>query len=707
MKDEGPKSALFGFQHAIIKTVDTWSEISTRLVGRGIAGVTLAVVLAACGGSNGSANTSDVTPGANDKAEVVAAGAASSAGVSSLSVAHANASDQEAEAPNDRFIVKYKSNSSEGRSSTAVQAKLDRLESRLPRARHLCRMGGGADIVTTEYKLTAKQARSFMDAIAKDPNVEYVEPDRVMSAQFTPNDPEYSKQWGLASNLASPYRTYGIRAETAWNLAFGYGVVMAVVDTGVTSHSDLNANMLAGYNFVSPNRGGNGSDPGITTETWCSSAVWHGTHVAGIMGALANNGSGIAGIAPGAKMVPVRVLNACGLGLTSDIADGIVWAAGGYDPGAPANANPAKIINVSLGGAGACDAILQSAINSAVSQGAIVITAAGNNANDAANFSPANCFNVINVGATNANGSKWVNSNFGTTVDIAAPGSSIWSTYNNGVRTPGTEGYAYMDGTSMAAPMVSGVAALVQAIAARSLTTAEMRNLLQKSTQPFPSGQPDQPLGPGILDAGAALISAYSGTIPMAADFWCQENRNLMQVQCFDRSTSRGAIITEWVWNWGTTANFGQLQSGNPVFSFEYPGTYTLTLKVIDSNGAMSTLKRAFNVAPPPITELDYRGSGNPARLDDVNGGMEYYSVTVPTGTKSLTFTLKPGRPTDSAWLYLRADSPSVLNVVCQSGMSGNLPATCTISNPKAGTWYAATGATSDIYNAQISYVLN
>ncbi|HEX7912345.1 MAG TPA: S8 family serine peptidase [Paraburkholderia sp.] len=699
-----PKTVLIGFQNSIRKTVASWSVPATRLAGRSVAGATLPLALAACNGGN---TTADVTPAASGKSEVATAGAADPAGVSSLAATQANARNQADQAPNDRFIVKYKLNSNEGRSPTAVQSKLDRLASRFPRAHHLRRMGGGADIVTTESKLTAREAKTFMDAIAKDPNVEYVEPDRFMSAQFTPNDPGYGNQWGLSSNLTSPYGTYGIRAETAWNLAFGYGVVMAVVDTGVTTHSDLNANMLPGYNFVSPNRGGDGSDPGITTETWCSSVVWHGTHVAGIMGALSNNGNGIAGMAPGAKMVPVRVLDGCGRGVMSDVADGIVWAAGGTIPGVPVNANPAKIINVSISGGSGCGATLQSAIDSAVSRGSIVIAAAGNNGNDVAYASPANCFNVINVSATNSNGSRWVSSNFGTTVDIAAPGSNIWSTYNSGARTPGIESYGFLNGTSMAAPLVSGVAALVQAIAPKSLTTAEMRTLLQKSAQPFPSGQPDQPLGPGILDAGAALISAYSGKIPTAADFWCQENRNLMQVQCFDRSTSRGIAITEWDWNWGTTANFGQLQSGNPIFSFEYPGNTTITLKVIDANGVVSTLKRPFYVDAPPIFSLDYLGNGNPERLDDVNGGMTFNSLTIPAGAKSLTLTLKPGRPADSAWLYLRADTPSVLNVVCQSGMSNNRPATCTVSNPKAGTWYAATAATSDLQNAQLSYVLN
>lgn len=662
----------------------------------------LSLVLAACGGGADSA----VTPTSKVAVPIDSAAADNSA---SANTSPAPAPDEVAETPNDRFIVKYKSESEESKSPWVVQSRLNRLSGTSPsRAHHVRRLGAGADVVTSDRKLTGQESKAFMRVIAADPNVEYVEPDRVMSAQMVPNDPEYGRQWGMTSNLTSPYRFYGIRAEGAWDNASGAGVVMAVVDSGITRHSDLNANILPGYNFASPNRGGDGSDPGITTETWCTSDTWHGTHVAGIMGALTNNGNGIAGLAPGAKTVPVKVLNACGTGLTSDIADGIIWAAGGSVPGTPANPNPARIINLSLGGAGACENTLQNAINSAVSQGAIVVAAAGNTGSDAANFSPANCFNVVNVGAISANGAKWVNSNFGAIIDIAAPGDNIWSTYNNGTRAPGTEGYAYMSGTSMSAPMVSGVMALVQSVAPRTLNTAEMRTLLQRSVQPFPSGQPDQPLGPGILDANAAVIAARSGNLPTAADFICREAPNLMQVTCTDRSTARGAPITQWTWRFiGTNVpDTIRTQSVNPYVNYEYPGRYVISLKLTDANGAVSTFQRPFNVTPPPISVLDYNGSGNPSRLDGENGSMDYYSVTVPAGAASLTITLAPGRSTDVSTLYVRADSPTTLNPVCTSVMSRNTPATCTIARPKAGQWYAVSAASTKLSNAQMQYVL-
>lgn len=453
--------------------------------------VSLSLALAACGGTNGSEATTATTQNAERAAAVTAAASAASSNTVSMQTASMmNATSLTPDVSVDRFIVKYKDGTAERGATSAVQSKLDRLAGALPaKAHHLRRMGMGADVVTTARKLNAKEARAFMRAMATDPNVEYVEPDTEMSVTMAPNDPEYSMQWGLSSNQKPGNTMVGIRAEGSWDLANGSGSVIAVIDNGVTSHSDLNANLLPGYDFTASNRGGNGMNPGITTET-CP-VVWHGTHIAGIAAALTNNGVGIAGVAPAAKVLPVRVLNACGRGYTSDIADGITWAAGGTVPGVPANANPAKVINVSLGGLGYCETTFQNVIDYATSQGAVVVAAAGNNSVNASNFEPANCRNVINVGGTNRLGLRWVDSNYGATLDIAAPADSIWSTYNDGNATPGTEGYGYMSGTSMAAPMVSGVAALVQSVAPTRLSPAEMRALLTQTVQPFPNGQPD------------------------------------------------------------------------------------------------------------------------------------------------------------------------------------------------------------------------
>ena len=162
------------------------------------------------------------------------------------------------------------------------------------------------------------------------------------------------------------------------------------------------------------------------------------------MAELTNNATGMAGVAHNARVLPVRVLGRCG-GLTSDIADAIVWASGGTVAGVPANANPAEVINLSLGGSGACPAVYQDAINGAVSRGTTVVVAAGNSSANAANFRPANCPNVISVGATRVNGGITSYSTWGAPVDLSAPGgggsvdgnpNGVWQNWYNGLTTP-------------------------------------------------------------------------------------------------------------------------------------------------------------------------------------------------------------------------------------------------------------------------------
>ncbi|HZZ05789.1 S8 family serine peptidase [Paraburkholderia sp.] len=687
-----------------------WSHIKTRRLLGGAACLSFSLALAACGGNSGSDTTAATTPPTLEKTAALAASSSSVPLQMSLKM---NTSGLSSEASNDRFIIKYKTGTTEGGSASAVQSRLDRLAGAFPaKARHLRRMSIGSDVVTTARKLNGKDARTFMRAIASDPNVEYIEADTEMSAAMVPNDPEYSKQWGLTSNQKPGTTTAGIRAEGAWDMANGAGSVIAVVDNGVTSHSDLNANILPGYDFTANNRGGNGTNPGITTEK-CS-VQWHGTHVAGIAAALTNNGNGIAGVAPAAKVVPVRVLNACGTGYTSDITDGIVWAAGGSVAGVPGNAYPAKVINVSLGGGGSCGTTFQNAIDYATSRSAVVVTAAGNNSFSATKFSPANCRNVISVGAINRPGLRYVESNFGPAVDLAAPGDSIWSTYNNGTAAPGTEGYGYSSGTSMAAPMVSGVVALIQSVAPTPLSPAEIRTLLTQNVQPFPSGKPDQPIGAGILDATAAVMAARSGKIPAAANFTCSQSDQLMHVSCTDLSTARGAPIRSWAWNFGTGgADTVSTQSVNPEIDLEQPGTYEITLAVTDSNGAVSRLTRRFDVAPVLVTDITDNDYG--VRFPLQPSDKLYFSVTVPPGVrsllvpvgmKSLAFNLLPAASGDVATLYAKRLTASMVDPDCTSVMSGGKTATCTFPGPvPAGTYYVMVSAAKPVDDVRIQSV--
>jgi serine protease len=218
-------------------------------------------------------------------------------------------------------------------------------------------------------------------------------------------------------------------------------------------------------------------------------------------------------------VLPVRVLGRCG-GYMSDIADAIVWASGGSVPGVPTNPNPAEVINMSLGGQFACDEVLQGAIDSAVARGTTVVVSAGNSNADSSQFSPASCRNVITVGASRVNGGKAFYSNFGGVVDLSAPGGGggqdpfpngyVWQTINDSVTEPelGQPVYGGMAGTSMAAPHVAATAALVQSIASKPLTPAQMETMLKATARAFPVAIPaSQPMGTGLLNAKAALAT--------------------------------------------------------------------------------------------------------------------------------------------------------------------------------------------------------
>lgn len=431
-----------------------------------------------------------------------------------------------------QFIVKLRQDSAQAAGTTALPNVLGAASHALPlRAgrpvdvRHLRRLATGAELLRAVVPLDRVETEVLMRRLAADRNVEYVEIDRRLAISAAPDDPRFDEQWGLAG-------TYGINAVPAWEIATGAGVVVAVLDTGIAEHSDLVANVLPGYDFISDpamandgdGRDADARDPGDWVEAnqcggshgaWSSS--WHGTHVAGTIAAVTNNGKGVAGVAPGAAIVPVRVLGRCG-GYTSDIADAVVWASGGEVAGVPNNANPAEVINLSLGGGGACGTTFQTAINTAVTNGATLVIAAGNGNTNASNSAPANCNNVIAVGASDSEGKRsiWsstLQSNFGPLVDVAAPGSSIVSTFNSGSRTPSLESYGYSGGTSMATPHVAGVVALVQQVSDPARTPAQLEALIKTTATPFPL-TPDREIGTGIVNAQAAVAAAVSGTLP-------------------------------------------------------------------------------------------------------------------------------------------------------------------------------------------------
>ncbi len=532
-----------------------------------------------------------------------------------------------------------------------------------------------------------------MRALASDPNVEYVEPDVPISVSMVPNDPQFGTQWYLHSNLPPENGKVGVRAEPAWDTATGAGSVIAIVDNGVTSHNDYNANLLLGQDFVD-DRTGKGMNPGNCGGNW------HGTHVTGIAVALTNNGNGIAGIAFGAKAISARVMNPCGSGFMSDAADGITWAAGGAVPSVPTNNNPATVINLSLAGSGQCSATFQNAIDFATSRGSIVVAGAGNSSADVSGTQPANCHNVIAVGGTAGIGESYISSNFGPGIDIAAPGNNIWSTWDSGNSVPGGDDYRYLSGTSMSTPMVSGVIALAQSVAPKPLTVAEYRALLQQSVQPWPA-PPDRLLGPGILDATQAVLAANSGSVPVAADFTCSQADGMMQVTCTDRSTARGGVsIASWSWNLDVVSNppdMVRTSSVNPYVNYEYPGTYTVRLIVKGANGATSSVARPIQVVPPATVAFT---ANVPTPTSPNQSAFTYYQMNLPAGLKSLTVSIDGSSP-NGGFLYLK-NSPTTINPDC---VTHGLPSmSCTVSNPPAGTYYAIYSSSDKAASATMTY---
>ncbi|QDS15014.1 S8 family peptidase [Xanthomonas arboricola] len=423
-----------------------------------------------------------------------------------------------------RFIVSYKDSSvgNRGRLSGSLREIARAVPARRGRALGLSSsrwLGVGPQLLVADRALDRVDAETLMRRLAADPAVKRVEVDMLLRPMLVPNDSRLSEQWALGTTSA------GINVRPAWDKAIGKGAVVAVIDTGVTTHPELSANVLAGYDFISDAfiaRDGNArdtdaADPGdwaaaneCGSGASASSSSWHGTHVAGIVAAAANNGAGTAGVAFNAKVLPVRVLGRCG-GYLSDIADAIVWASGGTVSGVPANPTPARVINLSLGGIGSCSTTLSNAIASAVSRGTSVVVAAGNSNIDVSKSVPANCPNVIAVAATTSAGAKASFSNFGQGVDIAAPGQAILSTLNSGSTAVGTPGYAVYSGTSMAAPHVAGVVALMQSVALNPLSAASVEAMLKSTARALPVACP-QGCGAGLVNADGAVAAVIAST---------------------------------------------------------------------------------------------------------------------------------------------------------------------------------------------------
>ena len=379
-------------------------------------------------------------------------------------------------------------------------------------------------------------------------DVVFAEPNHRVEAFEVPNDPRYPQQWSLPA-IGLPH---------AWAVTTGSPqTVVAVVDTGILhdpdddarTHPDLRGRVLPGFDFivdpvVANDGDGRDDDPFDAGDGAGWQASYHGSHVAGILAAASNDEVGIAGIDWAAMILPVRVLGVGG-GSMADVIDGTLWAAGFDVPGVPTNRYPADVINLSLGAPCSCTRAEQTAfdlIRTAAPRNAVVVVAAGNDGVNAYGTSPASCDHVVTVGATTVAGARAGYSNYGAAVELMAPGGGTGGLIVSLTRqdATGTFGYAWMCGTSMATPHVSGVAALLKALDPDA-TAGMVEALLTTSAVPLTEEACGVKggCGSGALDAAGAIALAFDGPLP-----WVDGSVNPTLLAFGDAATERIVTLT-------------------------------------------------------------------------------------------------------------------------------------------------------------------
>lgn len=604
-----------------------------------------------------------------------------------------------------RVIVKYKADSPLLRKQVASVDERQAAQAQALGARVGLPLRAGHGIAERMQVVfaTGMSSEALAARLAKEQDVEYAVPDRRKARAAVANDTYYLSgpplNLGLQTGgpaagqwyLRPPTSTFvsAINAEQAWDLTTGSsGVVVAVLDTGVRfDHPDLAGKLVGGYDFVGPDRDavgnpivpntyftakdGNGYDAiasdegdGITaTEAndpaglfyQCTTfdtatgryleepSSWHGTQVSGLIGALTDNNTGMASVGRNVRVLPVRVLAKCG-GWDSDILVGMRWAAGLSVPGVPDNQNPAKILNMSLGGPGTCSAAYADAVSQINALGKVIVASAGNGAGQAVS-EPANCAGVIGVAGLRHEGDKVGYSDLGPEVSISAPaGNCVNDTYTNpdlpclypilttanlGTFDPVTNaagGSIYTDafnitiGTSFSAPLVAGTAALMLSLRPE-LSPTEVRRLLMASARPFPQYS-DIPMckapdgsdqlqcncttttcGAGMLDAKAAAAAATGPIVRIGVTPAQPVSGSPLTLTSDLTSVLSGRSIASYRWTLvnggGIVSSLSGADTASATTTPTAGGVFVVSLTVTDNTGASGTQTVEVSVTGP------------------------------------------------------------------------------------------------------------
>ncbi len=588
------------------------------------------------------------------------------------------AAAQESAAAPERFIVKLRmapaSAAPEQVRAVAAHAGLKMLA-----ARHIF-----AGMHVLQVAPAGESAARTLARLRADPKVEYAEPDQRRHALAAPDDPLFSGQWYLQD--AQPA---AVDAVDAWNVTTGNkGVVIAALDTGVRfDHPDLrnpsDNRLLPGYDMIGgtgdsgilTGNDGDGRDPDASDPgDWISAAdtktslfktctvansSWHGTRVAGILGAISNNGAGIAGMTQSGWVLPVRVLGKCG-GYDSDIIAAMAWAAGLTVDGVPNNPYPARILNLSLGSVGSCPASYQQVVDELVGLGVLIVVSAGNEGGPV--DAPANCAGVATIAGLRQIGTKVGFSSLGAEIALSAPAGncvnpagqpclfSITTTSNTGTTVPAASTYTdqtnFNVGTSFSAPIVSGIAGLMLSVNG-NLTAGQLIARLQLgATAPFPVN-PAAPMchvpadgsdlqtsecncttdacGAGMANADGAVQQALRPIAAVSLPALVSPGVTV-PLDASGSAAACGATVVSYHWVVQAPAQ-GAPQIANPdsahasIVAPQNSGVYILGLTVTDSAGRTDTVpvivaaNRASSSAPA--------SAGDTACLTPVN-----YSVT-------------------------------------------------------------------------------